>query len=95
MSKPREAWWGYVREMLRRYPQKTTHGELKAIQTAMEKTKALPDGEERIAVVKMVFFDRTHTLYGAATNIPCSYETAKRWQRQFIREVAEKRGLMG
>ena len=29
------------------------------------------------------------SLHGAAITIPCDYETAKRWQQQFIREVAK------
>ena len=94
MSKPRYPWWGYMREVLRRYPENLTAGEVEAVRQTIEQTRQLPDGERRVAVIDMVFFKKTHTLRGAALRIPCDYETAKRWQRAFMRMVAEKRGLM-
>ena len=39
-------------------------------------------------IIDLVFFKKTHKLAGAAMQIPCGYETAKRWQQDFIREVA-------
>ena len=94
MSKPRYSWWGYIREALRRYPDRVTQGEKEAIDHALSATRNLADGENRVAVIEMVFFKQTHTLRGAAMRIPCDYETAKRWQQQFIRQVGEKRGLL-
>ncbi len=88
MSKPRYKWWSYVRNFLCDYPNKTSENESRAIKGALEETKSLLDGEDRLKVIDMVFFKKTHTLQGAALNVPCSYETAKRWQQQFIRCVA-------
>ena len=93
MSRPRYPWNGYIREALRRYPA-VTPNESAAIEYAIERTKESPDGAEKIALIEMVFFKRTHTLQGAALCVHCSYETAKRWMQQFMRLVAEKRGLM-
>lgn len=88
MSKPRYTWWAYVRNFLSKYPSDTNPDETRAVQDAIAETLTLVDGEERLKVIDMVFFRETHTLQGAALNIPCSYETAKRWQQQFIRCVA-------
>ena len=49
---------------------------------------------ERIQVIEMVFFRRTHTLEGAALMVPCSYDTAQKYHAQFIKAVARNMGLM-
>lgn len=108
MSKPREIWWGYVKAIIRRYPElcereaalhrqcispaltgmphggKTTNPtadaalrelppkqqrELAAVRAAIANTLALPDGDERMQMVRMVFWDRTHTLDGVAMKL--------------------------
>lgn len=78
-----------MKNMINRYPGKTTEDETRAVKTAVEETKRLLDGCDRMKVIEMVFFKKTHTLQGAALNVPCSYETAKRWTQQFIRLVAK------
>lgn len=88
MSKPRYRWWSYVRQCLSCYPKGTNANETRAIEKAIEETRGLIGGEDHIKVIEMVFFKKTHTLIGAAMRIPCEYETAKRWQQQFIRCVA-------
>ena len=89
MSNPRYGWWSYVKNMINRYPTKTNEEETKAVSIAVEETNRLLDGSDRMKVINMVFFKKTHTLQGAALNVPCSYETAKRWTQQFIRLVAK------
>lgn len=96
MSQPSRDWWGYVKAMIRRYPGRVNRNERRAVQLAVEKTEQLEDGAERIRIIDMVFWKKTHSLEGAAQQIPCSYETAKQWHADFIREVARNfrcRGL--
>lgn len=87
MSKARNIWWGYIRNILREYPQVTAE-EQRAVANAVQATRGRRDGGERMQVVHMTLFSRTHTLEGAAGVIPCSYATAKRWQQDFIYDVA-------
>lgn len=89
MSKPRFGWWSYVKDMIRRYPDRTNDDETKAVAVAIEDTERLLDGDDRMKLIRMVFLKKTHTLQGAALNVPCSYETAKIWTQQFIRLVAK------
>lgn len=90
MSKPRFGWWGYVKDMIRRYPTANiTQSEKAAVDAAIELTKRMQDGQDRIDVIDMVMWSRTRTLAGAALAIPCGYETAKRYQQQFIKSVAQ------
>ena len=66
MSRPKYPWWGYVREILRRYPDHTTEAEAAAVVSAIAQTGQMPEGQSRLAVIQMVFFRKTHTLHGAA-----------------------------
>ena len=101
MSKPKDKWWGYVKNMIRSYPYikgKPVQGvllkEREAVEAALEETGKLLDGEERLKVVDLVFFRKTNTLEGAALAVPCSDRTARRWHADFIRCVARKYGLI-
>lgn len=101
MSRPRYDWWGYIKAVIRRYPalkSQDVHGaalrERGAVQAAVEDTEGLRDGAERLKLIDMVFWKQTHTLSGAAMQIPCSERTAQEWHRQFIRLVAKNIGLM-
>lgn len=68
--------------------------EGEAVRAAVEQTEVLPNGVERLAVIDMVFWKKTHTLEGAAMQVHCSYEAAKRYQQQFIKCVAKHMGLL-
>lgn len=95
MSKPRYGWWPYAKWMIRSYKGGTlmTKDECEAVDAAIEETKQLVDGAERLRMVDLVLWKRTHTLQGAALACYISERTAQEWHRQFIYLVAEKRGL--
>ncbi len=64
-----------------------------AVSAALEETGRMRDGQQRIRLIERVYFRRSHTLYGAAQEVPVSEITAKRWNGQFVRLVAEKLDL--
>lgn len=96
MSKPRYGWWGYAKWMIRSYKSGTlmTRDEISAVEAAIEETKQLIDGAERLRLIDLVLWKRTHTLQGAAMAVYVSERTAQEWHRQFIRLVGQKRGLL-
>lgn len=49
---------------------------------------------ERLPLINLVFWKRSHTLSGAAQALFISYTTAKRWERAFIQSVANFYGLL-
>lgn len=87
MSKPRYDWWGYAKAMIRRYPDRCLPNEKEAVESAIETTKMVDTGEERLKIIDMVFLKRSHTLEGAAMAAHISNRTAQRWHADFIREV--------
>lgn len=87
MSSPRCDWWGYAKAILRRYPNKVNGNEKRAVEKAIETTRQLHSGEERIRLANMVFFEQSHTMEGAGAALYISPRTAQRWHADFIREV--------
>lgn len=95
MSKPRELWWGYVKNVLRAYPDYRRGGAKlrSAVERAMKETRNLPNGEWRCAIIEKVYFRESHTLVGAARCCHVSYGAAKEWHGEFVRLVAKHLGL--
>lgn len=133
MSRPRYGWWGYVKDMIRRYPslkeeyadlhtQTVTPGytgmpgggsasrateliavrelpsnkqrEYEAVKRAIAATERMTASRDRLKIIKLVFWSRSHTLSGAALMVPCSYTTAQRYHSDFIMAVASFYGLL-
>lgn len=67
-----------------------------AICTAIQKTKILyPDNaEQRLRIIDLVYWKKSHTIEGAAMKIPCHRNAAGRWQADFIRMVADELDLV-
>lgn len=95
------SWWGYVKSFIRKYKYLKDNESLKgvearemeAVKQAMEDTRKLPDGEQRLKLVDIVFWKKTHTLEGAAMTLYISRRTAIRWHSDFIKLTAAKFGL--
>lgn len=96
MSKPRYGWWGYIKWTIRNYKSdaELMEDEREAIEIAIRETGQLIDGAERIKLIDLIYWRRTHTLQGAALAVHVSERTAQEWHRKFIRLVAQKRGLL-
>ena len=63
--------------------------EMDAVRRAVEYTLNLKDGPERMKLIELVFWKRTHTLVGACLEINTSERTGQRWHAEFIHEVAK------
>lgn len=72
----------------------TQQREYEAVRRAVETTERYRNGQERLKVVRLVLWDRSHTLEGAALAVPCGAATAWRWHGEFIRLVASNYGLL-
>ena len=101
MNKLHYPWWGYVKSIVRDYAAQcmedltgVTVTNYEAVLEAVTATERMTDGQNRLKLIQMIHWDRTHTLEGAAITIPCSRMTAARWQRAFFEEVARNRGLL-
>ena len=60
------------------------------VEAAIAATKRIPNGKWRCRMIEMVYFRQTHTLAGAAYACHISYGTARDWNGDFIRLVADQ-----
>lgn len=67
--------------------------ELESVENAIKATRSLSGGENRIKLIDIVFWQRTHTLTGAAAKCYISERTARRWHTDFIKTVAKFYGF--
>lgn len=68
--------------------------ELEAVRKAIEETRTMKNGEERLELVRLVFWKKTHTLEGAAMELHWSTRKLVEWHGEFIRCVAKYFGLL-
>ena len=73
---------------------KVNQRELEAVRAAIRYIEGLHSGKERMELVKLYYWNRSHTLFGAANAIHVSEKTALRWNRDFVMQVAENFGLI-
>lgn len=64
-----------------------------AVTKAIEQTKRLKTGPERLQLIDKVYWKQSHTLDGAAYAIGYSYQQGARYHRDFLRLVGFNRGL--
>ncbi len=68
--------------------------DLDAVERAVTVTRGLPDGKERLRIVRLVHWRMSHTISGAAMAVHVSVRTAYRWQNDFFLLVARFRGFI-
>lgn len=106
---PHEEWWDYVKKIIRAYPElerkanstcasansltKKEQRRYDAVKAAMEETLRMRQGASRIEVIRKVYWDNSHTLFGAGLCVPISERMAYAWNADFIRAVEKNLDL--
>lgn len=96
MSHPRYDWRGYVKAMIRRYPERrgqaltgTALREYEAVQAAIEQTERMRNGRDRLRVIELVYWKRVCDLKHAGLYVWYSEDTVQNWHADFIKAVAK------
>lgn len=94
----------YMREILREYPRakKKPPGDrtdkenrlVDIVDRTLAEIERMRDGRHRVQLIRLTYFDRSHTLYGAAMTIPVSERQAKKWNNVLMMVMAEKMQLL-
>lgn len=94
-------WWPNIRDAVQAYPSRigadlsgVALHEQEAVEAAIEATERMENGQNRLKVIRLVHFEKTHKILGASLAIPCGEATANRWQKRFFEEVARNRDLL-
>lgn len=93
----------YIRDILNDYPhiyakphEQRTENEQRRIaivNSVLEVVEHMPDARSKRKFIDMVYFKKSHTLQGAALNIPIGYRTAIRWNAHIIELMGEEMQL--
>lgn len=62
--------------------------EYDAVRRALDAVQMKMDGPQRLKMIRLVYWEKSHNLEKAAEAIGCSYATARRWNGEFINSVA-------
>lgn len=89
----------YMREILREYPkaknkppEDRTDREsqlIAVVDRTLSEIERMRDGRHKIDIIRLTYFERSHTLYGAALTIPISERQAQKWNAQFMQIFSE------
>lgn len=84
------SWRSEARAALREYPKAKRRGDAAVVlpvEAALERQKEYYNAADRLRMVDMVYFRRTHTLIGAAVECGYSIETVKKWNLEILAAV--------
>lgn len=72
----------------------TKQREYEAVRRAVEYTKHLKNGEERLKIIDLMYWKNSHTLAGAGQKVGYGYDRARQLHQEFVVAVATYYGLM-
>lgn len=67
--------------------------EYDAVYLAIQRTRCMPNGHLRLKVIRLVYWDRSHTVDGAGLAVGYQSRQARKIHGDFVRLVAENLGL--
>lgn len=80
---------------LRKLPDPDDQASYEAVDKAVKLTALKRNGQERLNLIRLVYWNRCpNTLSAAADKLYIAEITAKRWHAEFIRDVAGCRGWL-
>lgn len=72
----------------------TNQREYEAVKRAIQRTQQYKNGTERLIIIDLVYWKKSHTLEGAGYKVGYSYDRAKQIHKEFVILVATYYGLM-
>lgn len=65
-----------------------------AVKKVLARTKGQYRGDERLALIELVYIKRRYNVPGAAVQLHISEGTASNWNKEFVYEVAQEMGFL-
>jgi hypothetical protein len=72
----------------------TVGREMEAVRLALEEVSKLPDGEDRLKMIDLLYWQQSVDFEGAGQRLHVSSSTIQRWSRRFVYSVARNFGLL-
>lgn len=68
--------------------------ELAAVREALTYISTQKNADKRLEIINLYYWKHSHTLYGSALKVGIHEQTAKEWNGEFIKKIAENFGLL-
>lgn len=100
MSRPKYWWYDYVKKSIMRSVggkgPATSQESISdmAVKKVLARTKGQYRGDERLALIELVYIKRRYNVPGAAVQLHISEGTARDWNREFVYAVAKEMGFL-
>jgi len=101
MSRPCYYWFTFLQRTLERFPDKLVQDDtyqsnlaLVAIRKTIEEIRCGRDGEDKVKLIEMVYFKKSHSVDGASLVLHVSERTAHRWNSEFIYALGMRMGFL-
>lgn len=93
--------WDYVKAVLREYGEYKQNPEkcrlkpfqIKAVEKTLAEVEKMSNGEARLKMIELVFWEQSHTLQGAALKLYYSYDYVARWHKTVIEVLGRNLGI--
>lgn len=72
----------------------TVGREMEAVRLALEEVSKLPDGEDRLKMIDLLYWQQSVDFEGAGQRLHVSSRTIQRWSQRFVYSVARNFGLL-
>lgn len=100
MSRPKYWWYDYVKKSIMHSVGGKVPATLQesisdmAVKKVLARTKGQYRGDERLALIELVYIKRRYNVPGAAVQLHISEGTACNWNKEFIYAVAQEMGFL-
>lgn len=100
MSRPKYWWYDYVKKSIMHSVGGKAPATLQesisdmAVKKVLARTKGQYRGDERLALIDLVYIKRRYNVPGAAVQLHISEGTASNWNKEFVYEVAQEMGFL-
>lgn len=100
MSRPKYWWYDYVKKSIMHSVGGKAPATLQAsisdmaVKKVLARTKGQYRGDERLALIELVYIKRRYNVPGAAVQLHISEGTARDWNREFVYAVAKEMGFL-
>ena len=100
MSRPKYWWYDYVKKSIMHSVGGKAPATLQesisdmAVKKVLARTKGQYRGDERLALIELVYIKRRYNVPGAAVQLHISEGTASNWNKEFVYEVAQEMGFL-
>lgn len=85
----RRRWLGYIKQILKDYPDDVNEDEKRAVDAAIAETKTMKNGDLRLKIIDLMYLKERKGLQETALKVHYSYDRTKQFHDHFLGTVGK------